>query len=175
MFGVSVSIIANTYRRAKLACGIKKFPKKNKSSAKVVKSHDAILPKAHLSEKAKDIRTKIKKLIREEEYSESNFSCTTCSLAFVKLHLNEFTFSICITCKTIAFEQGELQKLTGLNKDIPCEDQSIRISAEKCPACDLASKECLFSRKPPIPLNKCVECKLVFFKSSYLNYILRYV
>jgi len=176
MFGISISVIASTYKKLKSL----KFnkSKKAKPSTNKVKLNQRELPNRKintLSQNAIEIRDFIHHSIINKNYSETSFTCTQCKHSFYQIENNHIKMCICSSCKSVAFKQNELKKMTGLNSDIPLENQHSIISETKCPFCHESTNECCFSRKPFITINKCNACKSTFCSSSYFKYILSFL
>lgn len=125
--------------------------------------------KTGLSPEKDEIIRLVEGQIAHGNLDKSERTCPQCRSKFSLLHVHGIDIDCCMRCKSLWFDSGELQILTGLSRDVPSDGLASRDSKYRCPVCGGPMQRRVFMRGTNVLVEVCPENHGVYMGGEMLQ------
>ena len=160
MFGIGAavaSLVGSYYGSAK---GKREHPER---------SHGDKKKKTGLPPDKDEIIRIVEGQIARGKLEPSERTCPQCRSSFSLLRVHDIDIDCCMRCKSLWFDSGELQLLTGLSRDVPSDGMTSRDSKHPCPVCGSPMQRRVFARGTNVLVEVCPDKHGVYMDGQMLR------
>ncbi len=123
----------------------------------------------HLSDQQRELLRSIDRQVNDPTPVESKIICPECRRFMAVVKIREMEVDCCRFCRSIWFDPGELQTLSGQEKEIPSDHLAHRPSKYECPVCRAEMTEYVFVNPHNLLVDRCPNGHGVYLEDRELE------